>query len=139
MKIRLIPIIVILALIFNGCHKEDERPSFENGIIGNWLVVNENYSQAVVEWGLFYVGSVKLYEDKSFKLNVGELTVDPNTPKNGTWKLASAKNSIVFYSYLNDVGKIYRDTTEFKILLNQSGQLVLENDWIKILHKKLNN
>jgi hypothetical protein len=139
MKKRLAPIIAILALLLNGCHKENVEPSLENRIIGNWLVVREGYDPTIVEWAFFYVGSVKLYKDKSFKLNVGELTDDPNTPTQGTWRLISNKNSIVFYSYVNDVGTVYTDTTEFEISFDDSEKLVLENDQIRVLHKKLTN
>jgi hypothetical protein len=131
--------IFILALIFNGCQKEEAKPSIEKKILSNWQVVTESYDPSVVEWGFFYVASVKLYEDKTFKLNIGSQPDDPNLPKHGTWKLVNKEKSLVFYSYINDGGTIHRDTTDFKISFDPNDKLVLENDWIKILHERSNN
>jgi hypothetical protein len=138
MKKRLIPIIIIATLCFNNCKKEEMNSSFETKIISNWLVVNADNSAGVVEWGLYYVGSIKLYADKSFKVNLGT-SIDDNTSKTGTWELDDTKNSIIFYSVINDLQTIYRDTTEFNISIDLTEKLILKNDWISIPHQKLNN
>lgn len=136
MKKSVISIVLISILLLSGCQHDDAGPAFESKILGNWLVVNETYDQSVVESGFFYVGAVKLYEDKTFKINVGDQD-DPAGLKHGTWKYLCDKNSIVFYSYVNDFGTIYSDTTTFKISLENNEKLILENDWIKVLHKKV--
>jgi len=136
---RFLSIIVIFAITFTSCHKDQAEPSFESKILGNWLVVSSDYTASTTEWGFFYVSSVKLYKDKSFKLNLGTQPDDPTSLKPGTWELIKDKKSIVFYTVVNDMGTILRDTTEFKISLDSSNRLILENERTKIFHKKQNN
>jgi hypothetical protein len=138
MKKALIPIIIV-ALLFNSCKKDDAKSSVsENKIIGNWLVVDAANEPITLEWGLFYVNSTKLYADKSFRVNLWT-GVDDNKTKNGTWVLNENLNSIIFYSVDNDAGTIYRDTTEFNISFDSDKRLVFKNDKITITHIKLDN
>jgi hypothetical protein len=138
MKKALIPIIVA-ALLFNSCKKNEANPSVsENNIIGNWLVVDAANEPITLEWGLFYVNSTKLYADKSFRVNLST-GVDNHLFKNGTWVLNENLNSITFYSVENDFGTIYRDTTEFNISFDSNQRLVFKNDKITITHIKLDN
>jgi hypothetical protein len=138
MKKALIPIIIV-ALLFNSCKKDDAKSSVsENKIIGNWLVVDAANEPITLEWGLFYVNSTKLYADKSFRVNLWT-GVDDNKSKNGTWVLNENLNSIIFYSVDNDAGTIYRDTTEFNISFDSDKRLVFKNDKITVTHIKLDN
>jgi hypothetical protein len=137
---KLIPVIVLTAIVFSACHKEEEaNPSLQKQIIGNWLVVADDYNPSVVEWGIFYVGSVKLYDDKSFKVNLGNQVDDVNAPRHGTWALTKHGKAILFYTHVEDSGKVFTDTTEFKIALDGNEKLILEDNGYKILHKKQSN
>src|SRR5688572_16083741 len=93
-------LILISAFLFNSCQEEGLEPPFESRIIGNWLVVTgpESYEPSVTEWGLFYVGSVKLYADKSFKVNLFQEIDDPHVPKHGTWEVVNNSSLINRYS-----------------------------------------
>ena len=131
-------VIVIAAFFFSSCSKEGAKSSFENKIVGNWLVVDSNNNDLVVEWGLFYVSSIKLYSDNSFKLNLGR-RVDDSTSKTGTWVLDNNKDSITFYTRVSDIGMILRDTSNFHISIDPNGELILKNGWTSIQHLKWDN
>jgi hypothetical protein len=131
--------IIIAALLFNSCKKDEAKPSvFESKILGNWNVVDAVNKPITVEWGLFYVSTTKLYADRSFKINLGT-GIDINGSRNGTWLLNENNNSIIFYSVVNESGTIYRDTTEFNISIDLTGRLILKNSNITITSLKLNN
>jgi hypothetical protein len=134
---RLIP--VIIAVLLSGCHEEERGPSFQKRILGNWGVVKEDGTPSIVEWGVFYVGSVKLYEDKSFKIDLFDQTDDPTKGKHGTWELKSHADSIQFNTYIDDASGAMTDTTVFRVSFTPDEKLVLENDWIRILHRRLDN
>jgi hypothetical protein len=135
MKIRLIQIIIIVtALCFHSCNQKLVEPFLENKILGNWIVIDSNGNPVVTEWGLYYVSSVKLYRDNSFKVNIGTGT-DSNTSKSGTWELENKGDAVVFYSVVNNFGK----TTKFNISFESDEILVFKNNLNTIRHKKLNN
>ena len=138
MNKRLGLLIVISLFLLNGCQKDETTTPFEERILSNWIVMNGDIP-SVTEWGLFYVGSVKLYRDKSFRLNLGDQVDDYSATRQGTWELKDNKRKILFYTYVNDVETVYSDTTEFNISIDNSDKLILENEWIKILHKRQNN
>ena len=92
--------------------------------------------QVAPEWGLTYEGSIKLYPDNSFAENVAAGADDNAIFKLGTWKLMNNNSSIIFYSVINDLGTIYRDTTEFHISIDSMGNLILKNDQNFIRHIK---
>jgi hypothetical protein len=124
-------------LSFAGCAKKGEDSSFKNKILDNWMAVSADYTQIAREWGFFYEGSIKFYSDNSFAVNVSATTPDNGVFKIGTWKLKNNNSSIIFYSVLNDLGTIKRDTTEFKISIDSTGKLILENDQNLIRHKRI--
>jgi hypothetical protein len=130
-------VVFVAALCFTGCAKKDEDSSFKNRILGNWMAVSADYTQISLEWGFFYEGSIKFYPDNSFAVNVSAATPDNGDFKMGTWKLKNNNSSIIFYSVLNDLGTIKRDTTEFKISIDSTGKLILENDQNLIKHKRI--
>jgi hypothetical protein len=131
--------LIITVLCFTGCKKDETKPSvFESKILGNWLVIDINNQPSNTEWGLFYVFSTKLYADRSFKVNLGT-GVDSNSFRTGKWILNEEINSITFYSAVDELGTIERDTTEFNISIDSSDRLILKNASGTIMHKRLNN
>jgi len=132
-------LLIVATSFLSSCGKEAMNPSFENKILGNWLVVDENNNLSVVEWGLFYVSSIKLYADKSFKIGLFKSIDDDTIPKTGAWVLNSNKDSITFYSLVNDIGLTLRDTTSFNISIGGSGKLTLRDKWTSIPHVKWDN
>src|SRR5450432_4287652 len=130
-------IIFGVALCFTGCTKKDEDSSFKNRIIGNWMAVAEDNTQIAPEWGFYYEGYIKLYTNNTFAVNVSPGMVDNGTFNMGTWKLKNNNSSIIFYSVQNDLATIRRDTTEFKISIDSTGKLILENDQNLIKHKRI--
>jgi hypothetical protein len=137
MRIELL-LVGVAALFFCNCKKEAMKSPVESKFLGNWLVVDSSNQDMVVEWGIFYVSSVKLYSDKTFKVNLGR-SIDDSTIKTGTWALNRNKDSITFYTTVSDAGMIYRDTTGFDISIDPDGKLVLKNNWISIMHLKWDN
>lgn len=112
----------------------------ESKILGNWQVINpdDNDSPGVAEWGLYYAGTIKFYNDGSFKINLGT-SIDDNTSKSGTWELDNTKSSVTLYSVFTGVQPTLRDTTQFNITIDPKERLILSTNWISITHKKLNN
>jgi hypothetical protein len=129
MRRRLL-LIGVVALFFCSCKKEDMKSSFEGKILGNWLVVDSSNNDLVVEWGIFYVSSIKLYSDKTFKLNLGR-RIDDSTAKTGTWVLNGNKDSITFYTMVIDIGMNFKDTSNFNISIDPDGKLILKNNWLQ--------
>ena len=130
--------VMALMIALSACYEgEFESGNVERKIIGNWQVVTEDYSQSIVEWGFFYVGAVKLYEDRTFKVNVFSSEDEASMPKHGTWKLSGC-NTIVFDTEVDDAGTVHRRKNEFKISLRSDDKMVLEDEWSTILHHRLN-
>ena len=126
---------IILAACFVACKKTNsDTNTIDKKMIGNWLVVGadnfRNDSGMVVEWGLYYVNKVIINADNSFGIN-------SSSNRTGTWKLKDNESSIVFYSEVNDVGTIYRDTSEFKISVNSNDELILARNPISFVHKRI--
>jgi hypothetical protein len=135
---KLFLLIVFGAFLWlSGCTKKDENISFKDKILGNWKAVSEDGMQIAPEWGLTYEGSIKFYPDYSFAENVAPSADDNAIFKLGTWKLMNNNSSIIFYSVINDLGTIYRDTTEFNISIDSMGKLILKNDQNFIRHIKI--
>ena len=130
-------LIGVAAIFFCNCKKEAMKSPVESKFLGNWLVVDSSNQDMVVEWGIFYVSSVKLYSDKTFRVNLGR-SVDDSSSKTGSWVLNN-KDSINFYTMVSDGGTIYRDTTDFNISIDPDGKLILKNNWISIKHLKWDN
>ena len=124
---------------FCSCDNSTEKtePSFETRILGNWSAVSEDYNQIAPEWAFFYEAAIKFYPDHSFAINVGRGVADSAVFKMGTWELKNNNHSIIFYSTMDDLGTVYRDTTEFKISIDSADKLILENDTNLIRHKRL--
>jgi len=125
------------AICFTSCTKKDEDNSFKNMILGNWMAVSVDNMKIAPEWGFFYEGSIKFYPDNSFAVNESSVTDSNDTFKMGTWKLKDNNSSIIFYSVMNDFGTIRRDTTQFRISIDSTGKLILENDQNFIRHKRI--
>ena len=130
-------LIGVAAIFFCHCKKESMKSSVESKFLGNWLVVDSSNQDMVVEWGILYVSSVKLYSDKTFRVNLGR-SIDDSSSKTGTWVLNN-KDSIKFYTMISDGGTVYRDTTGFNISIDSDGKLILKNNWISIMHLKWDN
>src|SRR5450432_2738935 len=97
-------LISLLILVSAGCSHNDATPSMESKILGNWLVVDAQGNQFSTEWGFFYVGSVKLYADKSFGINHSTAVDVPNSPRQGTWSLID--NTLTLNSVMDNAGTI---------------------------------
>jgi hypothetical protein len=131
-------LIGVAALFFCSCKKEVMKSSFESKILGNWLVIDSVNKDKVVEWGIFYVTSIKLYSDKTFRLNLGR-SIDDSSAKTGTWVLNGNKDSITFYTMVSDIGMTLKDTSGFHISIDPDGKLILKNNWTSIMHIKWDN
>jgi hypothetical protein len=94
--------------------------------------------QFVTEWSIFYIGSVKLYADRSFRFNVGT-PVDSGTFKHGTWTLNHNRDSITFFTRVDVLGTIYLDTTKFDISLDARDRLILKNNNLNLMHLRTSN
>ena len=133
---KTLKVAVLLTALFPGCEEPSAIPVTEAKIIGNWQVVTEgDYSPIVVEWGFYYVLSVKLYEDKTFKVNVLGAD-DPAAPKHGTWKLLNNGATIQLTSEYEDSGMIMSRTNEFSISVSDD-ELIFEDEWTRILHHRV--
>jgi hypothetical protein len=129
--------VLLLASLFQSCEYNNIQtsPDFQTRILGTWIAVDDEGHQVAPEWGLIYEASIKLYPDKSFAVNVGNQP-DENIFRLGTWTLRENDQVITFYSYLDDSGTIYRDTTSFNISIDNSGRLIFNNELVLIKHKK---
>ncbi|HEV8512656.1 MAG TPA: hypothetical protein VGQ59_05250 [Cyclobacteriaceae bacterium] len=132
--------VLVLASLFQSCEYNNLQttPDFQTRILGTWIAVDDEDHQLAPEWGLMYEASIKLYPDKTFAVNVGNQP-DENIFKLGTWTLRENDQTITFYSYLDDSGTIYKDTTSFNIFIDNSGRLIFSNELALIKHKRQSN
>ena len=129
---------LIAVLFFIGCSKDEMNSSIETNLMGDWVVVDNNNQSFIVEWGIFYVASVKFYSDKTFKINWGS-AADDSSARSGTWLLDHSKDSITFFTAVQDLNTIYRDTTTFNISIDTAGRPILKNQWNTFTHVKRDN
>lgn len=130
---------ILFVLILSNCQYNDVRPSgTQQQLISNWQVVLPDNTPVAEEWGLYYVLSVKIYPDNTFKVNLSTNPDNPSVGKTGTWKLDG--NKITFYEEMQDptLG-LMSSTTTFTYSFDQSGRLILVNDDLTILHNRLSN
>jgi len=146
MKTKLI--LALTSLLYLTCEKSEIIPSdtFQNKIIGDWLLVSEKQklnSYLITEddngimgyWagnGISWVGNIEFNRNKT--VNINHFGIDG--PANGTWKLEN--KTITFFTETEYVGLLLRDTIQFEISIDESERLVLENDQLLLKHRKLN-
>jgi hypothetical protein len=129
---------VLLAIITTAslvaCKKENTNAVTAAKIVGNWLVTGANNfhdnNGIVVEWGLHYVGSVKINPDNTFNVN-------EETSPTGTWKLKNKQTIIEFDSEVNSGADIQKDTTSFSVSINEAGELVLQRGTTSFRHRRI--
>jgi len=139
MRDKIFLTIAIIAGFGIACKKTsagaDALPAFREKILGNWLTVSNNSfhddNGIVVEWGGYYVRTVRLRNDSTFAMNGDSGT-------SGTWKLNNAEDTIVFYTWVNATGAFILDTTQFKVSIDTSQELVLEKNPMHLRHKRIN-
>jgi hypothetical protein len=142
---RYLGLVIVSTVVFVACETTHVTDPLPHKVIGDWLVVSEQQkssSNLVVEddnglvsyWSetVGWVGNIELC--KNGTLNIGHLW-NPDLPPNGTWKLN--QNSIVFFTEQEVYGTTRRDTLQFNVSINESQQLVLDNDFLLVRLRKL--
>ena len=134
MRKALILYTVILASCFIACKKESNPSITADKVTGKWLTVSmndfRNDSGIVVEWGLFYVGTLGINADKTFIINDGIVPI-------GTWELKNDGSTIEFYSKFGTEIGILKDTSEFNVSINSKDELVLQRGATTFRHRRL--
>jgi len=136
---------VIFMIVFAACETTQVTEPVPVKVIGDWLVVSEQQksnSNLIIEndngvlsyWSknVGWVGNIKLRKDGI--LNIGHLW-NPDLPPNGSWKLDG--NGVVLFTEQQVYGVTRRDTLQFNVSINESHQLVLDNDFLLIKLRKL--
>ena len=142
---RYFGLVILTMVVFVACETRHVTDPLPIKVIGDWLVVSEQQksnSNLVVEddngllshWSntVGWVGNIELRKDGT--LNIGHLW-NPNLPPNGSWKLNA--NSIIFFTEQEVYGVTRRDTLQFNVSINESQQLVLDNDFLLVKLRKL--
>ena len=142
---RYLGLITLTMVVFAACETTHVTEALPVKVIGDWLVVSEQQksnSNLVVEddngvisyWSenVGWVGNIELRKDGT--LNIGHLW-NPDLPPNGSWKLD--RNSVVFFTEQEVYGITRRDILQFNVSINESQQLVLDNDFLLVRLRKL--
>ncbi len=136
---------ILIITVFASCETTQVTEPLPDRVIGDWLVTSEQQksnSNLMIEddngvlshWSekVGWVGNIELLRDGT--LNIGHLW-NADLPPNGNWKLNG--NRIIFFTEQEVYGITRRDTLQFNVSINETHQLVLDNDFLLIKLRKL--